>query len=543
MMTQDNIYIFGHKSPDTDSICAAVAYAHLKQTLGFAGAKPYRLGDVNLETQFVLDYFGVEAPAFLKDVRRKISDVSVYEPVSVLEDEPIKTAWDMMRNDDIGRLVPITCSKNKLKGIIGMGNVTEIFMDDSKEEVVQHHEILFKNLIKILDGRQIGGEYKYDALCGSIYLGPVPEGADVCDKDIVISGSIENAWKLVYENDFGCLILTNGIVPKGLENAKCAIVCVDWSTFKVVSLIKQAISARSIMNTKGIVSFTRDDYLDKVQEVMRSNRFRNFPIVSDDGTLCGVLSRRHVMGVAGKKVIMVDHNERSQSVDGLEQADIIEIIDHHRIADIQTEAPLYSHMEPLGCTCTIIYKMYKENETDIPKNMAGIMLGAILSDTLNFTSPTCTNTDILAGQRLAKIAEVDIDDFAIKMFKAGTDLSKMTIADMLSMDRKRFNIGDRSVYISQFTTYDFESIMERKHEILNEINIFYDNNECSLVMLMLTDLSQNGSEIFAVGRAKDLADTAFGIKHDQNHAFVVGAVSRKKQILPNLSQAASGGGA
>ncbi|MCL2575331.1 MAG: putative manganese-dependent inorganic diphosphatase [Defluviitaleaceae bacterium] len=539
-MLQDKVYIFGHKNPDTDSICAAVAYANLKREIGVVGATAYRLGDISLETEFVLDYFGVPIPELLTDVKGRIGDLKVYDPVSILETEPIKTAWDMMLNSDTSRLVPITDGSNKLKGILGMGNVTQIFMDDSDDDITEHHEILYENLIRILNGRQVGGNYKYEQFCGNLYAGPVPDGAVICDKDIVISGSIENAWKLAYEYDFGCIILTNGIAPKGLENAKANIVCVNASTFKVVSLIKQAISVRSIMNTSGIISFTKDDYIDKVLEIMRGNRFRNFPIINDDGTLYGVLSRRHVMGVAGKKVIMVDHNERSQSVEGLEQADIIEIIDHHRLADIQTEAPLYSHMEPLGCTCTIIYKMYKEHEAEIPKDMAGLMLAAILSDTLNFTSPTSTSIDKATGEKLAAIAGVDIAEFGRAMFKAGTNLDKMSIAEMLNVDRKRFSFGEKSAYISQFNTLDFEAVMKRKDEILQELANFYNANECSLAMLMLTDLDRNGSEIFAVGRAKEMADVAFGMKSDQNHIFLDGVVSRKKQIVPDLSKAAGG---
>jgi manganese-dependent inorganic pyrophosphatase len=409
-------------------------------------------------------------------------------------------------------------------------------MDDLDEGIISHYEILFDNLLGILGGRKLGGDYKYSKLCGALYIGTIPADAEICDKDIIITGSFEKAAQLVREYDFGCVILVEGTDPAGLEDAKCAIISVDDSIFRVISLLRQAVSVGSMMNTGNIIVFRQDSYVDEVIQIMRSNRFRNFPIVNDDGTLYGVLSRRHVMGAPVKKVIMVDHNERSQSVDGLEQADIIEIIDHHRIADIQTDAPLFSRLEPVGCTATIVYKIYKENSIEIPKDMAGLMLSAILSDTLNFSSPTCTAQDKAAGEALAEIAGVGIDDYAKDMFRASTNLDKMSVEQMLNTDLKRFKFGDAVAYIAQINVTDFNMLIPMQDEIQAEMIKLHDESEAALIIFMITDIVHNGSLLFACGQNKPLADRAFNMCPTKTHIFLPGILSRKKQIVPTLTQ-------
>ena len=538
----DHTYIFGHKNPDTDSICSAIAYANLLQSFGNAGATAYRLGDVNKETEFALNYFGVAPPPFLHDVRVRVGDLDLYQPDTLSATEPVKTAWDMLRHSDGSRIIPVVSDGNKVKGIIGMGDLTSIFMEVSDEEVVKRHEVLYRNLIDILGGRQIGGEYKYEKLVGSLYLGTnFPDKMEITDKDVVITGKIDNAWHLAYEYNFGCIILTNGVAPRGLEGANCAIVCVEHSMFKVISLVSHAISLGSLMNTSDIITFSEDNYLDDVSDVMRIARHRNFPVVNKAGELYGIVSRRHLMSFSGKKVILVDHNERSQSVEGLEQAEILEIIDHHRVADIQTDAPLYIRSEPVGCTATIISKMYRENSVQISQKMAGIMLSAILSDTLMFSSPTCTPSDKVAAELLAGIAGVDILDYGRLLFKAGTSIEDFTVEQILAMDRKRFTFGKDTAYISQVNTLDFASLASRIDEIFQKMEDFYQENQCGLVMLMITDIVAGGSEILAVGRAKELLWTAFGMKIHERHIFLPGVVSRKSQIVPVLTHIATTG--
>ena len=560
---KNDIYVFGHKNPDTDSICSAIAYAHLKNQTGTKSAKPYRLGDISQETEFVLNYFDVPIPPLLQDIRVKVGDLNLYEPETLTEDQPVKMAWDMLVKSDGSRIIPIVASSNaensgnsgnsgnpensnktskQVKGIIAMGDVTEIFMEVSDEDIVKRHEILYRNLIKILNGVQMGGEYKYEKLGGSLYIGTnFPDDVVINDNDVVITGKIDNAWRLAYEYNFGCIILTNGIQPKGLEGAKCAIVCVEYSMFKAVSLVSQAISLGSLVNTGDITTFSVDNYVDDISEIMRTSKHRNFPVIDENGQIYGIISRRHLISFAGKKVILVDHNERSQSVDGLAQAEITEIIDHHRIADIQTDSPLYIRSEPVGCTATIINRIYQESGVVIPQNIAGLMLSAILSDTLMFSSPTCTLTDKLAAEQLAAIAQVDIKTYGSEMFQAGTSLDKYSNEQILSLDRKRFTFGKITVYISQINTLDFASIATRLDDIMQQMQLFYESNDCELVILLITDIIASGSEIIAIGTQKDLLKTAFGLPVDENHIFLPGVVSRKKQIVPILTQLSTAG--
>jgi len=533
----EHIHIFGHKNPDTDSVCSAIAYAHLKRELGELGAKAYRLGEINKETDFVLKHFGIKKPPILHDVRLKLRDLNLYQPDTLTEHEPVKKAWDLLSYSDGSRIVPIVSDNKEVKGILAMGDVTGIFMEVSDEDVVKRHEILYRNLVDILGGVQIGGEYKYDKLDGSLYVGTsFDDTTIITDKDVVITGKLDTAWRLAYEYNFGCIILTNGIKPKGLTDAECAVVCVDYSMFKAVSLVSQAISVGSIMNTGNVITFSENNYLDDVSDVMRISKHRNFPVVDKSGALYGIVSRRHLMADGGKKVILVDHNERSQSVEGLEQAEIVEIIDHHRVADIQTESPLYIRSEPVGCTATIINKMYRENGVAVPREIAGIMLSAILSDTLMFSSPTCTAEDKKTAEYLANLADIDIMDYGRAMFKAGTNMDKTSPDQILAIDRKRFTFGKTTAYISQINTLDFAGIASRVDQIFKKMQAYYDKNPCDLVMLMITDIVAGGSEILAVGRGKDLLDTAFGMKIDEDHIFLPGVVSRKKQVVPILSQ-------
>jgi len=539
----DHIYVFGHQHPDTDSICSAIAYAHMMRAIGEGGAAAYRLGDTNKETDFALDYFGVPRPPFLHDVRMRMSDLELYQPETCKETEPVKTAWDMLSNYDGSRIVPIVSGDNKVKGVIGLGDLTSIFMEVSDEDLVKRHEVLYSNLVDILGGRQIGGSYNYEKLSGSLYLGTnFPENAEITDKDVVITGRVDNAWRLAFEYDFGCIILTNAAVPKGLENAKCAVLCVEHSMYKAISLISHAISLGSLMNPDDdIITFSEDNYLDDVADVMRIAKHRNFPVVNKDGELFGIVSRRHLMSYQGKRVILIDHNERSQSVEGLEQAEIMEIIDHHRLADVQTESPLYIRSEPVGCTATIINKMYREYDVEMPCDIAGIMLSAILSDTLMFSSPTCTPADKTAAEALAAIAGVDITEYGRKMFQAGTSIEDYSVEEILDMDCKRFTFGKDTAYISQVNTLDFASLANRLDEMLAKMNEFYQEKACGLVMLMITDIVAGGSEILAVGKAKELLWTAFGMKIHESHIFLPGIVSRKSQIVPVLTHIATTG--
>jgi len=535
----DKIYIFGHRSPDTDSICSAIAYAHLKRELGFLGATAYRLDEVNRETEFVLDYFKTDQPPVLHDVHLRLEDLDLYKPNALSAEQPIKHAWDILRTQEGSRIIPITREDGSVAGIITVADVADIFMELSNEDVVKRFEIKYSNLLEILGGRLIAGKYNYENLCGRLYIGTNFDDSAINDKDVIITGKMSSALHCAYELNCGCIILTDGVNPHGLEKADCAIVCANTSMFETVSLVNQAISIGSVMNENNVVTFAENSYLEDVMDVMRISRHRNFPVVDRNGMLTGIISRRHLMSFGGRKVILVDHNERSQSVDGLEKAEILEIIDHHRVADIQTDMPLYVRSEPVGCTATIIYKMYLENKINIPVKIAGMLCAAILSDTLMFSSPTCTTEDSRIAKSLAGIAGLDLTEFGRKMFTVATSLEGMSIETILAQDRKPFVFGQYRTFISQINTLDFAAIANRIDEFTQKMEEFYESHDCSLVMLVITDIVGNGSEIIAVGRGKRLLEQAYGMKQNESHIFLPGVISRKKQIVPTLTQFAA----
>ncbi len=529
-------FVFGHKNPDTDSICSAIAYTELKKKLGYEDIYAYRLGEVNKETQFVLDYFGVKAPPLLTDIKVKLKDLGLYNPVPLAETDPIIKAWSTLKASIGSRIMPVVDSKGMLLGVISNSDISKVFMEVNYEDILQKYEVGYESLLKVLNAEVFCGEYGYDYLMGKLFLGISNENlASLTDKDVVITENIEEAKKIAESSNCGLIILTNGVKP--IEKTKTPIVCVKHKTFKAVTLINHAVTVRSILKKQKITAFSTENNIEDISGIMKTSTHRNFPVVNRDGRLVGVISRRHLIENTQRQVILVDHNERSQSVAGLEQANIIEVIDHHRFADIQTDSPLFIRSEPIGSTATIIYKMYVENSIKPTIKMAGIMLSAIISDTLLFTSPTCTSADRSAAERLAKIAGVKIEEYASKMYSTSTSMANYEPAQILELDRKQFSFDKYLVYISQIISLDFKSIVEKREELIKAMETFARKNKCDLVILMVTDIVLGGSEFIVVGKAKELAAKAFGMEYDELSIFLPGVISRKKQVVPKLSVA------
>ena len=533
------IYVFGHKNPDTDSICSTIAYVELKRRLGIENIVACRLGKLNDETRFALDYFGAEEPILIENMRMKLRDLDLHRPTELSVGEPLKKAWDILRsNASDSKLLPVVGEHGKLKGLISVADITRIFMDSFDEEVFHKYEISFENLLAILQGKLVHGSYNYEVLCGSMFVGQVVDNDGfVCDKDILITSRVETARYYANERDIGCVILTNDYYPVELEKAKSAVICVKHSMVKTLSMLNQAISCGSIMNTERFEMFSTESELEDITEIMKTSQHRNFPVVDRTGRLFGIISRRHVLDYDRKKVILIDHNEATQSVDGLDQAQIIEIIDHHRIANVETQKPLYIRAEPVGCSSTIVYGLYKEHGIVPGKKCAGLMLSAILSDTLMFRSPTSTPRDKQAAQELAQLAEVDIDDYGAQMFIAGTKLAGYTPEEILAIDHKQFTIGSYVVYISQVNTMDIDTVLAQKDTFIQAMDGFVAQTGCDLCLLMVTDLFRGGSELLIAGKAKELTINAFDTAIDSDHIYLDDVVSRKGQIVPRLTMA------
>jgi len=532
------IFVFGHRSPDTDAVSSAIAYAELKRQLGYKNAEAYRLGPLSDETKFVLNYFQVKEPELVTDISPTLEDLDVYTPKPIAVDEPIKKAWDQLKTMSGSRLLPVTGRDGQYEGILSVSDLTDLFMENIDENIVERYEILFGNLIKILDIIEISGKYKYEKVAGKICLTSIDSDVELCDKDILVTGDEESAAKIAAEGKCGCIIATNSIEVANAKNSGCCIVRVETSLFKAINMVSQAVSVGSIARRDNVTSFSLESHIDDVINIVQSSAHRNFPVLDRNGNFCGVISRRHLIEYKKKNVIMVDHNERSQSVEGIEQAEILEIIDHHRVADVQTDTPLFIRAEPLGSTATIVYKMFMEAQAAITRKTAGILFSAILSDTLMFNSPTTTEDDKIAAQRLATIAEVSFDEYSHEMFSISTSLKGKSPEEILAMDRKRFTFGKNIVFISQVNTLDFVSIVEMADRLYAAMDEFSTSTECDLYVLMITDIVQCGSEILVAGKGRDLAYKAFGIPGNHNSIFLPDMVSRKKQIVPKLTFAA-----
>ncbi len=531
-------YVFGHLNPDTDSICAAIAYAELKQQLGYKDVVAARLGKINKETQYVLAYFKQPIPLLLSNVKPQVADLNIYRGMVMHRFHPIKKAWDHMKAE-AKNMIAIVDEEEYLEGVISVSDIAKAYMELAGETFLQQYETPFRNLIEVLGGEIVQGNYPYITIRGNIYTDSTLSEEQKLNKgDIIITGHIEKLQQLALRSGAGCIIITEGKQPHMSQDIKdCAIMSVSHSFFKTIKLVNQSIPIGAIMRTKNLVYFQLEDEIGEIKEMIQSSPFRNFPVLDRAGRVRGSISRRHLIDFNRKKVILVDHNEKGQSIKGLEQAAIIEIIDHHRVADIQTMTPLYFRSEPVGCTCTIIAKMYKESGIIPSKEIAGLMLSAILSDTLMFNSPTSTEEDQHIAYELAKLAEVHIETYGMNMIVAGTSLEGKQPEEIYATDMKEFTFGKYRVMISQINTADFKTIFDIKEDLEKVMEKVCEVKSLDLALLMITDIVLGGTELMAVGDGKDLLQKAFDMSREEDSLFLPGVLSRKKQVVPKLMNA------
>ena len=532
------VYVFGHKNPDTDSICASISYAHLKRALGYENIEAVCLGKVNKETQFALDYFGVQAPKEIKNIKPQVSDLNFYPIPSVYVVDSVKKAWDVMTEH--GRqMIPVLYHDHKLAGVISISDIAKTYIGLTDGCVLKQHKTPFINIPSVLDGKLLAGNYPHAYVSGDVYTtASIADDTALSEDDIIITGANADRIEKALKTGAGCVIITdqnmNSINVNIPEDNTAAIVCTPFSFFKTIKMISQSISVKNILKKENITFFEADDYLDEVKQTMLNTSYRHFPIIDHDGKVKGLISKRHLLDIQKKQVILVDHNERSQSADGIEQAEILEIIDHHRIANIDTGNPVFLRAEPVGCTNTIIGKMYEEHNIMPTKEIAGLMLSAILSDTLIFKSPTCTEDDIRIATRLAEIAEVDLYTYGADLLAAGTSLEGTTPAELLNIDRKSFNIGQYNVSVAQINTGDFKSIFNIKADIINEMHKLEETENLDLCLLMVTDIVVGGTELIVTGKERHIAESLFGLDPTDDSIFLKDVFSRKKQIIPQL---------
>lgn len=545
-MEQKKVWVVGHKNPDTDSICAAIAYAYLKNQAGEERLYvPKRAGAVNEETRYVLDYFKAEEPEAVNYAGAQIKDISIRKTAGVSSQISLKRAWELMKKLDVVTL-PVTNSFGKIEGVIVTKDIATSYMDVFDNCVLSKARTQYKTIAETLDGEVlVGNEHAYFVRGKVVVATSNPDYmADyIEDDDLVILGDREEAQLQAITSNASAIIIGGGFevaeeVKALAKKWDCVIITTPFDTFSVARLINQSMPIKQFMTRKQLVTFEIDDYVDDVKEVMSKIRHRDFPVLNETGNYVGMISRRNLMSMQKKQIILVDHNEKAQAVDGIGEAEILEIIDHHRLGSLETMSPVYFRNQPLGCTSTIIYQMYQEQGVEIPQKIAGLLLSAIISDTLMFRSPTCTAVDKLAAEQLAEIAEVEIEEHAKNMFRAGSDFKNKTTEEIFYQDFKVFHTEDSEFGVAQISAMSQEELDKLGEQLRPFMIQVLGEKKLDMVYVMLTDIfSESSKVIFAGNEAGKILAEAFHKRENEQEILLEGIVSRKKQLIPTLMNA------
>lgn len=538
------VNIIGHQNPDTDSICSAICYAWLKNQLGGATYEARRAGKLNRETAFVLKYFGMEPPRLCTDVSPQIKDIDIRRQPGIDPETSVRSAWNLMRDAEIDTLCAVNAD-NELLGLITVKDIANANMDLFDTGVLANAHTSYRNVLDTLEGEMICGDPEAAITTGRIFIGSSPEAMEgsIGAGDLVLVSNRYETQMCAVECGAGCIVVCCGAaVPKSiLARAKekgCSIITTPYDSYAAARLISTAAPVRHFMRRANLLKFSVNTPIEDARKVMASVRHRYFPILDEKGQYCGVVSRRNLLNLHRKQIILVDHNEPAQAVDGLDQAEILEIIDHHRIGSLETGGPVYFRNEPVGCTATIVWRMYGEQNITPPKPIAGLLLSAILSDTLLFRSPTSTPLDEAAAKALAAIAEVDIPAYAEQMFEAGADLTGRTAEDVFFSDFKVFSRGDvkfgvgQSSYMTPRSRAAAEALVgPYLPEALGQAGV-------PMVFFMFTDMQRQATDLMFCGKdAAEIVGEAFHTEVADSKAVLPGVVSRKKQLIPPLMAA------
>ena len=540
------VVVIGHRNPDTDSICSAIAYAELKNKTSDLVCEPRRAGKMNQETEFVLKKFGVKPPRMCTDVNPKIRDVDYREMPGIPGSTSLRKAWEIMRDKQIDTL-PVTSADNELEGVITVKDIATANMDVFDTGILAKSRTSFRNILETLDGTMAVGSADDICTTGHIRIGTAtPEMLEstVEKGDIVILTNRYESQLCAIEKEASLLILCNGskvgrTIQRIAEEMGVAIMSAPVDTYAAGKLISQCAPISYYMTRSDIMKFTLVTPVADVTRVMAKVRHRYFPILDEDGKYCGMVSRRNIINLQKRRIILVDHNEATQAVEGFDQAEILEIIDHHRIGSLETSGPVYFRNQPVGCTATIITQMYDENGMEIPPQIAGLLLAAILSDTLVFRSPTCTPLDEALAKRLAKIAGVDIDEFASEMFEAGEKLDGKTAEEVFLQDFKVFMCGDIRFGVAQGSYMTRKNLLAAEALLQPYLEEARNKQNVEDIYMLLTDVPKEESVVISDGRyASEVLSDGFETQPAEDGSFTLpGVVSRKKQFIPALMTA------
>ena len=540
------VVVIGHRNPDTDSICSAIAYAELKNKTSDLVCEPRRAGKMNQETEFVLKKFGVKPPRMCTDVNPKIRDVDYREMPGIPGSTSLRKAWEIMRDQQIDTL-PVTSPDNELEGVITVKDIATANMDVFDTGILAKSQTTYRNILETLGGTMVVGREDDVCTTGHIRIGTAtPEMLEstVEKGDIVILTNRYESQLCAIEKEASLLILCNNAkvgrtIQRIAEETGVAIMTTPVDTYAAGKLISQCAPISYYMTRSDIMKFTLVTPVADVTRVMAKVRHRYFPILDEDGKYCGMVSRRNIINLRKRRIILVDHNEATQAVEGFDQAEILEIIDHHRIGSLETSGPVYFRNQPVGCTATIVTQMYDENGVTIPQKTAGLLLAAILSDTLVFRSPTCTPIDVNAANRLAKIAGVDINEFANEMFEAGEKLDGKTAEEVFLQDFKVFMCGDIRFGVAQGSYMTRKNLLAAEALLQPYLEEARNKQNVEDIYMLLTDVPKEESVVISDGRyASEVLSDGFETQPAEDGSFTLpGVVSRKKQFIPALMTA------
>nr|WP_177296203.1 putative manganese-dependent inorganic diphosphatase [uncultured Blautia sp.] len=548
MKKQDKIFVIGHKNPDTDSICSAIAYCDIKnRTFQNKRYIPKRAGQINEETEFVLNRFGIQPPGYLSNIGTQVKDMDIRMSPEANKSMSLKNAWDLMQENSIVSL-PIRDKEGDLEGLITIGDIAKTYMDTTDSYLLSRARTQYLRIAETLSGKIVEGNGHGYFTQGKVMVGtadPDKVKEYVGENDMVILGNREEDHLQAIELNVSCIIVGMDIqvtekVLKLAHERDIVVISSPYDTFTISRLINQSIPVRYIMKTENLVTFHTEDFTDDIQDVMIKHRHRAFPVIDQKGKCVGTISRRNFLDMHRKKVVLVDHNEKDQAVDNIDKADILEIIDHHKLGTLQTMQPINFRNQPVGCTGTIMYQIYGEQKLEIPPKIAGLLCAAIISDTLMFRSPTCTLQDKMAAGALALIADISIEEFAKEMFKAGSNLKDKAPEEIFYQDYKKFIAeGDIMFGVGQISSMDEDELGEIKKKLKPFMVSECGRHGVTRVYFMLTSIMNRSTELLFYGEgSREMAESAFGMEAENGSLYLEGVVSRKKQLIPALMEAA-----
>ncbi len=537
------IYVIGHRNPDTDSVCSAIAYARLKQALGVEDVVAARAGEINAETKYALETFRVDLPYLLQDIYPRVRDVMLPINATVSEQDSMRHLGKVMTSKNL-RSVVVVNNQEKLAGIVSVSDLAKRYFQELSLVDLSDIDVTFGAIVQATDGTVLVGRDSGLIIKGRIIITSSSQAVlkfGVKEGDIIIVGDgRDQVMRDAIENKVACIVMTgDGHVSPGIqEEARQAGICIvttEHDTYTTARIINQCMPVSRIMQ-KSPLCFSSDELVTNITGTMEEKRFRNYPVL-DGENLVGIINRDQFLVPEKTRLILVDHNETAQAVEGIDNGQIIEIVDHHRLGGITTADPIYTRGEPVGCTATIIASMYAENEIAIPEDTAGLLLSAIISDTVLFKSPTTTDRDRRTAEKLAAIAGVDINEYGMNMLKAGSSVAGMPASEIAKNDSKEFTIAGRRMLIGQISVMDTAEVMAKKAEILEAMAALNENDGYSMTLLMVTDIIKEGTELLYTGEPKDLIGMAFKKDASGDSIYLPGVMSRKKQIVPPLTEA------